>query len=231
MTKAADQHAFWAYRTQSKVLVAIMATICGPYGPMGQVNEHLYPKAWRRSLEIAMPLAMFCGQVALRQLEDGRDFFNEQPHPSKLYLVEPWPTVRQHPRTCMEVIDQCQTGARTRGWPHRKPTELWASDELILSEFRGLKCGALPEMCNGKHLPGGRRGEDLSRAQVWPWPFAQRLANGIIKLLAKRRWQGLHYFTESETSQFFPTTTPYTKETVPKGEEWRLCPGCRGRRP
>ena len=73
MTKAQDQHAFWAWRERSKVLVAVMASIYGPYGPMGQMNKHLLPETGKRSLETAMPLAMFCGTVAWRQLQDDLD--------------------------------------------------------------------------------------------------------------------------------------------------------------
>ena len=45
------------------VLVAvIMATTCGPFGPMGRLNEQVAPEAWRASLEEALPLAIVCGQ-------------------------------------------------------------------------------------------------------------------------------------------------------------------------
>ena len=37
-------HQAWLYFKYNDVLVAIMAPVCGPYGPMANLNWHLYPE-------------------------------------------------------------------------------------------------------------------------------------------------------------------------------------------
>ena len=55
----------------------------------------LHPETWEKSYLYASKLAAFCGQIALNQLEEGRHFLCEQPFPSRLYEVAPWPQVRR----------------------------------------------------------------------------------------------------------------------------------------
>ncbi len=148
-------------------------------------------------------MAVFGGHVALAQLADGLDFLLEQPQRSWLHEVAPWPEVKRHARTAVEITDQCQSGARTsKGEAYRKPTELWSSDEVMLEPFRGLRCGAIPEACSGKHVQGGLGGNLTKPAQVWPWRFAERVAEGCANVLAKRDWQNgtnAMYFPETGT--------------------------------
>eukprot|EP00971_Amphidinium_carterae_P011168 220012-Amphidinium_carterae.1 len=115
------------YIAQTEVPVVLMAPPCTALGPLGKLNRQLNPGTWRSSVDNTLPLATFCGSVALLQLRQGRDFIVEQPAHSWLFQLPPWPQVRQHMRTSREIIDVCRLGL-----PYRKSTELWSSDaELI----------------------------------------------------------------------------------------------------
>ena len=71
LTDPYHQRCTMDYITSNKVLVAVMAPACGPFGPLGVLNEKLYPEAMARAYEAAAPLAHFCGQVAQHQLDAG----------------------------------------------------------------------------------------------------------------------------------------------------------------
>eukprot|EP00969_Alexandrium_andersonii_P233387 10303744-Alexandrium_andersonii.AAC.1 len=49
-----------------------------------------------RQMRNAGPIARLCGQIAQEQLARGRRFIQEQPRPSMLYEMEPWPQVLRH---------------------------------------------------------------------------------------------------------------------------------------
>eukprot|EP00969_Alexandrium_andersonii_P112408 4966459-Alexandrium_andersonii.AAC.1 len=61
-----------------------MAPVCPPFGPMSHPNWHTNPGAMQEQLRAAGPIARLCGEVAGLQLEYGRHFVQEQPHPSSL---------------------------------------------------------------------------------------------------------------------------------------------------
>ena len=116
-----------------------MAPICGPFGGWSYMNRHLHPQTWNEHLDDALKLGSFCGEVALAQYGDERDWLNEQPTNSDLYAYAPWPQVRQHPRTVIGRFHQCQTGARTQYGQHiKKSTDLWASDYDLIYYLDGL---------------------------------------------------------------------------------------------
>ena len=213
MTKKTEQDAFMRYRAHSNVQVVIMAPICGPFGGWSYLNRQINYASWQERLEYALRLGSFCGHVALAQYGDKRDWLNEQPTSSDLYTYGPWPLVKQHPRTVVARFHQCQTGARTQDGQHiHKPTDLWASDYDLVYYLDGLVCGTLPNMCNGTHVH--LHGENASAAQVWPWDMARRISWGVLRLLARRRWQHTLFFPETNAD-----------------DAWRRCPGCRRRRP
>ena len=212
MTLHTEQEAFMRYRKASRVQVVIMAPICGPFGGWSYMNRQIHPQSWKQRLDYALKLGSFCGRVALAQYDDGRDWLNEQPTNSDLYDYEPWPRVRQHPRTVIGRFHQCQTGARTQDGQHiNKSTDLWASDYDLIYYLDGLVCGSLPDICNGTHVH--LHGEDAAAAQVWPWDMARRIAWGVLRLLSRRRWQTGYYFPGADDNPA------------------QRCPGCRRRRP
>ena len=49
----------------SYVLVAAMAPICGPYGPMSHLTWHLTPETMAQRLKEARPITWFCCNVEL----------------------------------------------------------------------------------------------------------------------------------------------------------------------
>ena len=208
------------------------------------MNRQIAHDTWQNTLDYALKLSTFCARVALAQYEDGKDWVNEQPVSSDMYKYDPWPKVRANPRTVETKFDQCQCGAKTRGGQDvNKPTSLWASDGDLTFYFEGLRCGALPDRCNGNHAT--LRGELASEAQVWPWDMAQRLAWGVQRLLARRKWQRIP--TDNATTGTFAVDTcadsssgtmmasssnsyPTAVKSAarPKGTG---CPGCQRNRP
>ncbi len=83
LTKKKDQESCFSFFRRHRVLVAVMAPICGPYGPMSNLNWYLYPETMRERLLVARPVAQTCGQVALTQLGKRCHFLMEQPHQSQ----------------------------------------------------------------------------------------------------------------------------------------------------
>ena len=105
------------YLSEAKPLVVVMAPVCLPYGPLGTQNRTMYPEAWQRANARFAPLAQFCGQVAELQMQQQRYFLCEQPFPSTLYEIAPWPSVRASPECCRVVLHQCQLGLVIAGQP------------------------------------------------------------------------------------------------------------------
>eukprot|EP00969_Alexandrium_andersonii_P276645 12228028-Alexandrium_andersonii.AAC.1 len=58
---------------------------------MSHLNWHCNPESMERQMRSAGPFACLCGQIAQEQLAHGRCFVLEQPRPSKLYEMVPWP--------------------------------------------------------------------------------------------------------------------------------------------
>ena len=88
-----EQHALLQYVEWYEPFMVIMAPMCTPFGPIGRFNRAINPEGWYRSLEDAVPLAYVCGAVALAQIKAGRHFLCENPHPTDLHTVHPWPLV------------------------------------------------------------------------------------------------------------------------------------------
>eukprot|EP00969_Alexandrium_andersonii_P288237 12742960-Alexandrium_andersonii.AAC.1 len=61
----------------------------------------------QEQLRAAGPIARLCGEVAGLQLERGRHLMQEQPHPSSLYEVTPWPSVLRDARAMSIVYGRC----------------------------------------------------------------------------------------------------------------------------
>eukprot|EP00969_Alexandrium_andersonii_P012785 557398-Alexandrium_andersonii.AAC.1 len=73
----------------------------------------------QEQLRTAGPIARLCGQVAELQLQQGRHFIQEQPHPSSLYEVTPWPSVLHDECVMSIVYDRCMRGLRATSGPDR----------------------------------------------------------------------------------------------------------------
>eukprot|EP00969_Alexandrium_andersonii_P011337 493037-Alexandrium_andersonii.AAC.1 len=74
---------------------------------MSHLNWHTNPDAVQEQLRTAGPIARLCGEVAALQLEQGRRFIQEQPHPSSLCEVTPWPSVLRGECVTSTVYDRC----------------------------------------------------------------------------------------------------------------------------
>ena len=93
-----------------------------------------------------------------------------------------------HPRSHSENSDQCQLGQpNSNGQLVRKPAQLVASDQQLMSFFKDLRCGKRPSRRNGRraHLTG----KEAHSVRTWPWIFAQRLVRGVVRLMKEKHWQ------------------------------------------
>ncbi len=57
-----------------------------------------------------MILANVAADIALFQLEEGRDFISENPLRSAMWRDTRWADVLKHPRVVRAVLDQCMVG-------------------------------------------------------------------------------------------------------------------------
>ena len=199
----------------TKPRVIVMGPICGPFGPLGSRNRVLHPETWERSYMYASKLAAFCGDIAIAQLEEGRHFLCEQPFPSKLYEVAPWPQVRQHPNCLRVVFDQCTVGQHINGILVKKPTELVSSHHILLKRFAN-------HICQNDHEHQQLLGGLAKYAQRWPRKMCDMIAASIDELARHEEWK------RENARRAYPTVGVETEEN-PEGEEqpfWRKCKGC-----
>ena len=187
LSNSKDCHYAYQYFVRNNVLVAVMAPVCGPYGPISTLTRHMYPDTWKRKLEEARPLARFTGEVALVQLRKHNHFLQEQPHPTTLYEEQPWPQVMRDPRVDQAKYDRCRAGLRVPSGPNRglfikKPSTMTASHQALLAPFRNLTCTN-----QHSHISNAQPGLEPSKlvikdAQVWTWDEANRVVEGILML-------------------------------------------------
>ena len=217
LTDPGVQRRVMDYIRLARPLVIVMSPVCTPFGPLGSRNYILHHEAWGRSFATAAPLAQFCGEVALHQIGCKRYFLNEQPYPSKMYELSPWPRVRAH-ATCMRIIfHQCALGLRVDNLLCKKPTEFVSNSKAILQKFVGLQC-------NGQHQHACLLSGKANHARLWPPALCDRIASGIEAQVREsaRASQALAYPTvASGTGDEGATSVPE------KGDEpWRKCKGC-----
>ena len=224
LTDPVIQRKVLGYLDVARPLIVVMAPVCTPYGPLGNRNRVLHPEAWRKSLQNAEPLAAFCGRVAQLQLAKGRYFLTEQPYPSRLYLVAPWPEVRSHPRCFCVVFHQCMVQQSIDGLPVKKPTELVSNALPILQNFANLQC-------DGSHDHASLLGGRADAAKKWTYDMCSRIANGIEKLVRQLAREGSLRLASSRQRQplsTFPSVAIGTGDSgeVEVSEAWRKCKGC-----
>jgi len=187
LSRRKDQQACINYHKTHKVLVAVLAPICGPFGPMSNLNWHLHPDTmWQKYAE-ASPVCWTCGQVALIQLKRGLDFLAEQPHPSKLFDEHPWPQILKYPNVEQVVYDRCRCGLRVlsgpwKGYYWKKPSSMTVSCPELAYPFQNTRC-----LGNHQHMEGDGHPKELSQAQVWTWQEASRVANGVGEVVARHK--------------------------------------------
>ena len=231
LTHGPTQSKVLKYIAQARPLVVVMSPVCMPYGPLGTQNRTMYPSTWAQSDAMYAPLASFCGQVAELQHSQRRYFLCEQPFPSTLFDIEPWPRVRAQPECCRVVLHQCQLGLIIDGLPAKKPTELTANAVQLLAPFANLQCP-------GTHVHVHLQGRLASQAQVWPPEMCRRVAAGIESLARHLSradpWRldaSLGKASGSLRSSFPSVGTDPEPEIGPLAEEptsepWRKCKGC-----
>ena len=247
LTKAKDRHFAKLYFETSDVLVVVMAPICGPFGPLGYLNASKNKVTHQASLAIAVPVARFCGEIALLQLDKGFSFICEQPEPSRLYEQQPWPRVLKNDRICREVYDRCRCGLKVSA-PGlgqlfiKKPTSVTASDPELIKPFQDLRC-------NGRHRHLDTKEANsklLSQAQVWTWDEANRFTFGIQLLKRAHtkamRFKGVTTFSGPTASGVFDPSSVAKAQPCPSGydaqsadksappQEQCKCIGCNKKR-
>ena len=232
LTHKPSQLKVLTYIRTAKPLVVVMAPVCLPYGPLGTQNRTMYPETWLQSDAHYAPLAQFCGEEAQVQAAEHRYFLCEQPFPSTLFEIPPWPTIRAMPECCRIVFHQCQLGLCVQGQPAKKPTEFTANATQLLIPFANLQCP-------GNHLHVQLAGQLAKQAQVWPPEMCRRVAVGIDMLarhlanvkpwrldtcLGKLQSGFLSSFPSVSTSTDGPGAE--SNEAADGNEPWRKCKGC-----
>ena len=214
LTVPAVQRTVLDYVRLTKPLVVVMAPRCDPFGPLGSRNRVIHQAAWQRAYAQAAPLARFCGEIAQVQQSNGRYYVVEQPYPSSMYEVSPWPDIRTHSQCQRVVFHQCMVGQAVQGVPAKKPTELVANCPEVLQPFCNLQC-------DGQHEHASLLGSQAKGTQRWTPKMCRLLAYGIEQLVRRLS-------TASGAQASYPSvasgTTDAGEKLVP--EAWRKCKGC-----
>ena len=211
-----------SYLDLARPMVIVMSPICTPFGPLGHRNYILHRDAWCESFATAGPLANFCGKLALRQSQLGLFYVNEQPFPSSMYEIAPWPQVRARDDCHRVVFHQCKLGLQVNGLPCKKPTELTSNSTVILRQFAGLRC-------DSSHTHAILLGGNAHAARIWPHMMCSRLARGI-ELQAKALKEARSNRARPPfTSSVYPSVASGSGDPTPEetgSEPWRKCKGC-----
>jgi hypothetical protein len=101
-----EQNWVLKYLETQRVLVVVMSPSCRSTGPPSRLNRAINYDTWEAHYHEDRPHIAFCGKVALFQLDHGRHFFCEQPHPSYIWNVRPWNEVQKRPELLTIRIDQ-----------------------------------------------------------------------------------------------------------------------------
>ena len=221
---AGTQGKFLSYLSHAQPLLVILAPK-NSVGTTSTSNTYVSVGSHRSvALAEATALSRFTGEVARHQAQSNRFFLCEQPYPSRLYQVEPWPVLRARADCYRVVLDQCMLGPQADGQLLKKPTELVSNAVQILQSFANVRCDAA-------HVHARTHCASSRDSQPWPYEMRKRVAQGIEKLTEATLVQGPEYFSSSlvaETSVAYPSvgSGPGDEGTVEVPEEWRKCKGC-----
>ena len=132
------------YLVRHGAAVTILAPMSRAFGPLSSSDYVRDYESWLGSYSASRPHAIFCGEVAEIQFGVDRDFLTEQPHPSWMYELQPWPSVLEDDRLDSRLADQCMAGAVGERHPVKKQTGVVASDQRLLQPFEKF-------ICDGSH--------------------------------------------------------------------------------
>ena len=206
------------YINDNEVMLVVMAPSCRALGPPSNVNYHINYESWAASYAEDLPHLQFCGSIAVLQIRKGIFLFAENPWPTWLTHVEPWPQVFNHPSVLAPVFDQCRLGLKSkRGTPVKKPTVGICNAEELAEPFMNLRCNCPPNAHDETWgAPGG-----INALQVWTWRFAERIVKGAINLKQRLRKRRTYHYPEVATD-----TAEGAVAEEEGTEPWRKCPGC-----
>ena len=166
----------------------------------------------------ARPVAAFCGRVALLQISRNLHYIVEQPYPSSLFEVQPWPKVLKDPRTSREIYHRCMHGLRVMRGPYkglaiRKPSSMTASHPALVYYFRNKRCRELHE-----HLSMDGHPKELAEAQLWTWSEAKAIVNGIILCRKEERVSQKRAYSISQSVNLVGTFPVLDVTTIPQAQ-------------
>lgn len=243
LTKSSHRTQAYEFFEKNKVLVAVMAPICGCFGPMSHLNWKINPDAMEELYLVGKALAIFCAKVAGLQIKKGLHFLQEQPYRSALYDENLWPTIFDHHSVVMVVYDRCMAGLKVvsgpkRGMHIKKPSSVVTNSEELALPFYDLRCYHRHE-----HLSMMGQSKHLKRAEVWTWDEASRVFQGIKLLLKSLRTGRTSYNVfvsfypaqvlrpiEREVAQATPGEPQRGYHSRAPNRDASSCDGCRLRR-
>ena len=188
-----DETALYDYIRRTHPFIVVMAPQCTGLAGWGSFNAMMNPEAHQQSLKISLHLGAICAKCAVLQLEaqPRRHFFAEQPADSVLYQQPEWVYVAHIRGVTWTYMEMCMAGlVSTRGRLLMKPSELWASHEILLVRFRRMRCDHRHQHeqieGGGNHARrkfglGHLHGRSLTASRT---SFSSKLPPGTTKLLA-----------------------------------------------
>ena len=122
------------YLDVRKPKIVLISTPCTGMKGFSALNRAINHTAWLKSRRVSVPLGKLAGKVALIQLRANRDALAEHPQGSDLFKLPVWKLIAREPRLVRVLLHQCMLGLRgpRSGMPIKKPTEIWASDPLLV---------------------------------------------------------------------------------------------------
>ena len=223
-----QKRAFWTYMKRYHPLIAIIATPCTGLKGWSGINRIKNHETWLKSRSVSIPLGELGADVAIFQLQQGKEFLSENPLGSDLYHLEGWKKVAKHPRTMMLRVDMCAAGLidQETKLSILKASEIWYSNERFAESLYDLRCTQDHEHAT---LQGTYKGENKThQARIWTWKFAARVAAGVSAIIRDfHKTQKIRAYPVSSSSRTPPPPEGQapTKRNRNDNRKWK-CPMC-----
>ncbi|CAK0852886.1 unnamed protein product, partial [Prorocentrum cordatum] len=195
------QRQFWEYLYNRKPLVLLISTPCTSLKGFSALNRVINYDGWLRSRKTSVGLARIAAAAACTQMDAGRHFASEQPLGSDFYKLDDWQYIANNYAVVWRQVDQCMAGkiGRRTGFPIKKSSEFWASDERLIAGLRKFRRDGQHEHALLAH--GGRgpcperdkwRLENPKDHAEWAIGICRELAVSISQMVERVRYQGHH---------------------------------------
>jgi len=188
LTCAAQQRSLRRYLDECRPKVTLLHPPCTGLSGWSSLNAVTNREGWEKSRNLSVQLGKLAAQTAFIQSSSKRHWLVEQPRGSAMFRLPEWVKIDRHLRPAKVIFDQCMAGqiGRKTHLPIKKPTECWASSELLVEGLRKFQCDGSHQHANLGSKVSGVPTERAAEAATWPQGMCNAIAAGVIRLITSK---------------------------------------------